>query len=449
LRANDSLIFRQLNLNSVRASLSLFFSNLVSLSSMAQNYPTNKKSLRALDFLNVFLADVRDGVGPYLAIYLQASHRWNPANIGLAMSAMGIATVVAQTPAGAIIDRLRYKRLAVIFAAVLVAVGCVAIVQSPTLSVVVASQALIGVAAAIFPPAIAAITLGIVGHKRLDRRVGRNESFNHAGNVIAAALAGVIGHYLAREGIFYLVALMAIASIVAVCQIRDRDIDPDLASGKTQEDEPIGSSVGSSKIAVLFGDRRILSFALSVVLFHFANAAMLPLVGQKLVDGRATGASLYMSACIIAAQLVMIPVSTWAGRVANSGRKPIFLLGFAVLPIRGLLYTFSTNPYFLVAVQLLDGVGAGIFGVVSVLIIADLTKGTGHFNLTLGAVATAVGIGASLSNLLTGLIVQRAGYDAGFLTLAAIAAIALVVFWRLVPETIQSKPSPSVLQKVN
>ncbi len=416
---------------------------------MARNYSGAKKSLRALDFLNIFLADVRDGVGPYLAIYLQASHSWNPANIGLAMSAMGIATVVAQTPAGAIIDRLRHKRLAIMFAAVLVAVGCVAMVKSTTLSVVIAAQALIGVAAAIFPPAIAAITLGIVGHKRLDRRVGRNESFNHAGNVAAAALAGIIGHYIAREGIFYLVAVMAIASIIAVWQIRDRDIDPDLASGKIKQDiEDIddisaNQSPQNSKINELFRDRRILYFVLSAVLFHFANAAMLPLVGQKLADGKATGASLYMSACIIVAQLVMIPVSIWAGRMAHSGRKPIFLLAFAVLPIRGLLYTFSANPYFLVAVQLLDGIGAGIFGVVSVLIIADLTKGTGHFNLTLGAVATAVGIGASLSNLITGLIVQRAGYNAGFLTLAGIAVFACLIFWRFVPETNQSDKTAS------
>jgi predicted MFS family arabinose efflux permease len=408
---------------------------------MAHNYSATNKSLRALDWLNVFLADVRDGVGPYLAIYLQASHSWSPASIGLAMSAMGIATVVAQTPAGAIIDRLRHKRLAVMFAAVLVAVGCIAIVKSPTLQIVVSAQALIGIAAAIFPPAIAAITLGIVGHKRLDKRVGRNESFNHAGNVAAAVLAGVIGHYIAREGIFYLVAVMAIASIIAVWQIRERDIDSDLASGGSRQEtaESSNKPKHNSQIIQLFQDRRVLFFALSAVLFHFANAAMLPLVGQKLADGKATGASLYMSACIIVAQLIMIPISTWAGSIAHSGRKPIFLLGFAVLPIRGLLYTLSANPFFLVAVQLLDGIGAGIFGVVSVLMIADLTKGKGNFNLTLGAVATAIGIGASLSNLLTGLIVQQAGYNAGFLFLAAIAVAALVVFWQFVPETNQSE----------
>jgi predicted MFS family arabinose efflux permease len=396
-----------------------------------------KKSLRSLDRLNFFLADVRDGVGPYLAIYLQASHKWSPANIGIAMSAMGIATVIAQTPAGAVVDRLRQKRLLVVVAAALVAVGCIGMILSPTLQTVVSAQALIGVAAAIFPPAIAAITLGIVGYNKLDRRIGRNEALNHAGNVAAAALAGTIGHFVAREGIFVLVAVTAIASAISVLQIRNRDIDPDLARAAKDGQDGEGQEKRShiSGIGQILSDRRILIFAVSAVLFHFANAAMLPLVGQRLADGKATGASLYMSACIIVAQLVMIPVSTWAGSLAHAGRKPVFLLGFAILPIRGVLYTFSDNPFFLVSVQILDGIGAGIFGVVSVLIVADLTKGTGRFNLTQGAISTAVGIGASLSNLLTGFVVQEAGYNAGFLTLAAIASVALACFWLLMPET--------------
>ncbi|WP_236147185.1 MFS transporter [Scytonema millei] len=310
-------------------------------------------------------------------------------------------------------------------------------VLSPTLPTVVSAQALIGVAAAIFPPAIAAITLGIVGYNKLDHRIGRNEAFNHAGNVAAAALAGTIGHFVAREGIFVLVAVMAIASAISLLQIRNRDIDPDLARAAKDRQDEEGQEKRShiSGIGQILRDRRILIFAVSAVLFHFANAAMLPLVGQRLADGKATGASLYMSACIIVAQLVMIPVSAWAGSLAHAGRKPVFLLGFAILPIRGVLYTFSDNPFFLVSVQILDGIGAGIFGVLSVLIVADLTKGTGRFNLTQGAISTAVGIGASLSNLLTGFVVQEAGYNAGFLTLAAIATVALACFWLLMPET--------------
>jgi MFS family permease len=423
-------------------------------------------SLRALDALNVFLADVRDGLGPYLAIYLTMRH-WDPSRIGIAMSAMGIATVAAQTPAGALIDRTRHKRLAIAAAAAAVGVGAIAMVLRPTFPTILATQVLMGASSAIFGPAIAAITLGLVGHTCLSRRTGRNEAFNHAGNVTAAVLAMIIGDYIAYEGIFYLLAGMCAATIVAVRFIRPGEIDHDLARGAAGADEPrpardgcerdgsrtevpegpvSGSRtevpegpVSGSRIAglgELFGDRRILVFSASVVLFHFANAAMLPLAGQKLSHGHDHGAAGYMSACIIAAQLVMVPVALLASRLAVSwGRRPVFLAGFAILPVRGILYTMTSSPYALVAIQLLDGIGAGIFGVVGTLVIADLTRGTGRFNLMQGALATATGIGASLSNLMTGFVVKAGGYDAGFLVLAAIAAAALLFYGLVMPET--------------
>jgi len=163
---------------------------------------------------------------------------------------------------------------------------------------------------------------------------------------------------------------------------------------------------------------------------------MLPLVGQKLTVGMSRGVSVLMSACIIAAQLVMVPVALLASRYAESwGRKPVFLVGLAVLPVRGLLYTLTVDPYLLVGIQLLDGIGAGIFGVVSVLVVADLTRGTGRFNLTQGALATGTGIGAALSNVLAGFVVKAAGFDAGFLTLAAIAGAGLLFYVAAMPET--------------
>lgn len=191
----------------------------------------SRVSLCALDALNFFLADVRDGLGPYLAIYLSL-HEWQAGTIGIAMSVMGIATVVAQTPAGAFIDVTHHKRMAVIFAAMAVAFGAVAVVQRPTLPVIVSSQVALGVAAAIFPPAAGAITLGLVGHRRLARRTGRNEAFNHAGNVAAALAAGAIGNYVAYEGIFYLLAGMCLATVFATLLIRSRDIEPRVAIRK-------------------------------------------------------------------------------------------------------------------------------------------------------------------------------------------------------------------------
>ena len=403
---------------------------------MDQDKPQpSRRSLRALDALNIVLADVRDGLGPYLAIYLATKH-WDPSKIGMAMSAMGIASVVAQTPAGALIDRTRRKRGWMVAASAMIALASVAMVRMPTLPVILGSQAALGVASAIFAPAIAAVSLGLVGHARMSRRTGRNEAFNHAGNVAAAILAGIIGDYIAYEGIFYLLAGMCGLSIVATLLIRRDEIDDDLARGADGEGSDPEIEPKIVRIGELFRDRRILIFSASVVLFHFANAAMLPLVGQKMTHGMSEGVAGYMSACIIAAQLVMVPVALASSRLAESwGRRPTFLIGFAILPIRGLLYTFTNDPRWLVAIQLLDGIGAGIFGVVGILVIADLTRGTGRFNLMQGTLATATGIGASSSNYLTGVIVSRFGFNAGFTTLAAIAGAALAFYGLAMPET--------------
>ena len=399
---------------------------------MTQEVIPHHRSLWALDWLNVLVADVKTGVGPYLAIYLQASRHWAPASIGLAMSAMGFASVVAQIPTGALTDHLRHKRWMIVVAAAVVATGCLWIVMRPTLVGVLAAQALIGSTATVFPASLAAITLGLVGPAKLADRMGRNEAFNHAGNVGAALLAGPIGYYLALEGIFYLVVALSGATILMVLLIREEDIDHLQARGaRTVHGETHISGLGE-----LLASRHIAIFALAAVLFHFANAAMLPLLGQRLSVGHDHGASLYMSACIIVAQCVMIPVAIWAGWVASMhGRKPVFMLGFCVLPVRGALYTLSGNPSVLVSIQILDGIGAGIFGVLSVLVVADLTRGTGRFNITNGAISTATGIGAALSNAISGVIVQAAGYNGAFLTLAGIAALAACWFGLMMPET--------------
>jgi MFS family permease len=396
------------------------------------------RSLRALEWLNAIVADVRAGVGPYLAIYLRASRHWDPEQIGLAMSAMDLASVLGQTPAGALTDRARDKRLLVVAAAVGVAAGSLLVVHSQHVPPVIAAQAVIGAMAALFPTAIAAITLGLVGPVRLPRQVGRNETWNHAGNIATAILAGLIGSYLAPEGIFYLVVALSIATIAVVLTIPGREIDPMEARGALDTE----GLTHVSSVRALLMDRRIGIFGLCAVLFHFANAAMLPLVGQVLSLGKDHRAPLYMSACIITAQFVMVPVAAWAGRAcAVYGRKWVLMIGFSVLPIRGVLYTLTADPIALIAVQVLDGVGAGIFGVASVLVVADLTRGTGRFNLTNGAIGTATSLGASLSHVVSGLIVQHVGYDAAFLALSAVASIAVGCLWIAMPETSDARRS--------
>ena len=394
----------------------------------------SRQSLYALDCLNFFLADVRGGVGPFLVTYLLAVLQWNPAKIGVVMAVMGIANLLADTPCGALVDSVKKKRLLIIAAASLMGISCVFITIFSNFYCVSAAQIVNGVVSALFAPAIAAITLGLVGRQTFALRIGRNEVFNHAGNVATALFAGIVGYLMGQVWIFYLVAIIGGASAVSVLFIRDNDIDYLRSRGGALKITPDG--VVALSIRALFADRKILIFAVAVTLFHFANAAMLPLAGQLLTRDHEIFASLNMSACIVAAQLIMVPVAFLSGKWGNNwGRKPVFLIGFAILPIRGLLYILSDNPLFIVSVQLLDGIGAGIFGVLSVVVVADITQGTGRYNLVLGAIATAQSLGASLSNVVSGYIVNAWGFSTGFVFLAAVAALALAIFGLMMPET--------------
>ncbi|KAA8562630.1 putative MFS-type transporter [Pseudomonas extremaustralis] len=393
----------------------------------------------SLDSLNFFLADVRDGLGPYLAIYLLAVHQWDPASIGVVMTLAGIAALITQGPAGALIDRTRSKRAVIAVAALLVTASCLMLPFVSSFSLVALTQAASAVAASVFAPAISAISLGITGPRAFTRRTGRNETFNHAGNAVAALLAGGLAYLFGPVVVFYLMAFMAVASIVAVSCVSAKTIDHEVARGfdpahHTAHEQPSG-------VAVLLANRPLLLFAICCALFHLANAAMLPLVSQKLSQINLHMATPLTSACIVAAQLVMVPMAWLVGAKADLwGRKPLLLIGFMILPLRGVLYTLSNDPYWLVAVQMLDGIGAGIFGALFPVIVKDLTQGTGRFNVSLGALSTVFGLGAALSNSLAGFVVQQAGYNAAFLTLAGVAALALALLWLAMPETLE-KPS--------
>jgi predicted MFS family arabinose efflux permease len=392
---------------------------------------SSSQTLRGLDWLNFFLADVQTGVGPFLAIYL-AGYMWNEESVGLALTFGGIAGILMQTPAGALVDRIRSKRALIAAGVLALAVGALLIALVPTFWSVMSAQVLIGGTSSIFGPAICAVSLGIVGHHLFDRRQGRNQTFNSAGNVVAALSMGVLGYFISNRSIFFFVSLCALPTILTLLIIRPDEIDYGRARGAKEGDED-GKPVEAT---ALLKDRPLIIFLVCAVMFHFANAAMLPLLGEMLAKGKGRSSMLFMSACVVTTQLVITLLASWSGRKAGAwGRKPLLLLAFGVLPVRAVLYTLTHHTIALVAIQVLDGVGAGIFGVVSVLVIADLTQGTGRFNLTLGAISTAVGIGASLSQAFAGSIVHHFGYNAGFLFLAAIAAGALGILYLFMPET--------------
>jgi MFS family permease len=342
-----------------------------------------------------------------------------------------IGTVATQTFTGTWIDRTRHKAMAISVACCVIAMATVGCYYSTAPTVVYGLQAMTGMMVTVFPPAIAAISLGLVGRDRLAARVGRNEACFHSGNVVAAVIAIVANYLWGTIGIFFGVALMAIASALSARFIDESQIDHDLARGA--DDCAEGPVVVPWRNVL--ADWRLQWFVLAVVLFHFANAAMLPLVGQKVGHSNQHAAQSMMAMCIIVAQIVMVPIAFLASYFAAHGRRKVFLVGFLVLPIRGLLYTLTDAPHWLIANQILDGIGAGIFGVVAVLTVADLTRGTGRFNFSQGLMATAIGLGAAVSQFLTGLIVDHFGYNAGFLFLSSIAILAAAVYFVAVPET--------------
>jgi MFS family permease len=393
--------------------------------------PASVGTLSGLDWLNFFLADVQTGVGPFLAIYL-AGYGWNEERVGLALTVGGIAGILAQTPAGALVDQAHRKRTLIAAGIGALALGALLIAFAPNFWSVLSAQVLIGGTSSIFGPAICAISLGIVGQHLFDARQGRNQSFNAAGNVVAAVSMGLLGYFVSNRSIFFFVAVCALPALVALRHIHADEIDYERARG-AKGDASDGRPVGA---AALLKERPLLVFLICAVMFHFANAAMLPLLGEKLAKGHGRTSMMFMSACVVTTQLVITMIAAWSGRKAGSwGRKPLLLIAFGVLPIRAVLYTLTSNTVALVAIQILDGVGAGIFGVVSVLVIADLTQGSGRFNITLGAISTAVGIGAALSQTIAGTIVHHFGFNAGFVFLAAIAAIAFSILHFFMPET--------------
>ena len=394
----------------------------------------------SLDAVNFLLADVRGALGPYLNVFLITQQHWSQTEVGWVTTMSGLLGLVAQTPAGAAIDATRRKRGAVVLALVILALGAVVIFAVPRFWPVMAASTAIAVVGDIFGPAVAAVTLGLYARQSLARRLGRNSAFDHAGNVAIAAAAGAAGYLLSQRAVFLLVPVFALLAAAAVLSIPRAAIDEDSARGLAER--PGGAEVAEapSGYLILLRCRPLVVFGVCAMLFHFANAPLLPLVGQKLAQAHPEWATAMMSSCIIAAQMIMLPVALAVGRTADRfGRKPILLLGFAVLPVRAVLYTLSDSAPWLIGVQLLDGIGAGIFGAVTPLLIADLMRGTGRFNLAQGAVATMQGVGASLSGLAAGVVVDHLGYSAGFLMFGLSACVALGFLLLAMPETAAAK----------
>src|ERR1700722_17143105 len=418
--------------------------------------PNKEKSVHALEAANFFLADVQTGLGPFLAAYLAGSG-WGPGRVGGALTVGGMITVVLQAPAGAIVDPVRSKRLISVLAGAVLALGAVLLSVTAAPWAVYTSQMLIGGAAPFLAPTLAAVTMGIVGVTFFDRQFGKNQSFNSAGNVACALLIAGMSHLFGNRSIFITAAVLTIPTVFAIRAVKTKDIDYDLARGGAIQ---VGRKEMPARVSVvktLLGDRILLVFLACAFLFHFANAAMLPQLGEMLSHGARSTAAPFMSACIIVTQVVIMCFAPAIGRFANlRGRKPLLMVGFGVLPVRALLYTLTYNTESLIAIQILDGVANAIFGVVSTLVVADRTRVTGLFNLVQGSLATAVGLGAALSTTFGGKLIQHFSYRISFLSLGAIAALAFVLLWTAIPEALPERhdpenglPSPATTQELS
>lgn len=379
-------------------------------------------SLPALNALNFFMADVRDGLGPFLGVYLQ-QQQWSPGEIGLVMTVGGLAGMAATTPLGVLVDRTVAKRAVLIVAAIVIVLGSAILFVQPSLAWVTVSQVATGIAGAAIGPAIAGVTLGLVHQRGFAHQLGRNEAFNHGGNVFAALAAGVFGYLFGLAAVFVVMAAMAVASIGSVAAIKASEIDHAAARGA----QPGGD--GEQSFHVIFQTPALLILGVTLLLFHLGNAAMLPLLGQSLVAQGAGNASAYTSATIIVAQLTMIPMALLAARIAEKrGYWIVFLIALIALPVRGALAALVTGPMGLVPVQMLDGVGAGMLGVAVPGLVARILAGTGQINAGLGAVMTLQGVGAALSATAGGYAAQLYGYEAAFVLLGAIAACGLAIW---------------------
>ena len=403
------------------------------------------RSLRALDWLNFFVANVQTGFGPFIASYL-AANKWTQGEIGLMLSVGTISAMASQLPAGALVDALRNKKGAAAAAIIAIIVSALLLGASPTFVVVFAAEVLHGFASCMLVPAMAAISLALVSRADLGNRLGRNARWASIGSALTAALMGVFGEYLSLRSVFFLTAALALPALVALNMIHHEmaPVVPRMKKAAAKAGASIAEAVSAvgerpESLRDLVRDPRLLTFAACVVLFHLSNAAMLNLAAGEVTAHMGDNVQLVIAACIIVPQFIVAGLSPWVGRQAQSwGRRPVLILGFSALPLRALLFaaaSSASSPYLLVPVQMLDGISAAVFGVMLPLIAADVAGGKGRYNLCIGFFGLAAGVGATLSTAIAGFVADKFGVNTSFFGLAAAGALAVALVWLAMPET--------------
>jgi len=383
------------------------------------------KAIWPLLSLNFFMADMQAGIGPFLGVFLLA-HGWQSGLIGTVMTVGGVAGMLMTTPAGALVDATRRKKLYVIIPGICTVTASGIILLSQSFWLVTASQVATAVAGAAIGPAVSGITLGIVRQAGFNRQNGHNQALNHAGNMTGAGLSGLLGWQFGFTAVLLLAALFGILSIVSVSMIPGAAIDDDEARGLHQSNEDNGKVGG---LTVLLECKPLLILAAALALFHLGNGAMLPLYGLAVVANKQGDPAGFVAITIVVAQGIMILVSLIAMRLAEKeGYWLVLLISFIALPIRGIIAAQVMNKWGVYPVQILDGVGAGLQSVAVPGLVARILDGTGRVNVGQGAVMTVQGLGASLSPAIGGWMAQGIGYSAMFLILGSFA-LGSIALW--------------------
>lgn len=381
---------------------------------------------RALDLLNFFVADVQTGFGPFVAVYLTV-HKWTQTEIGLALSLGTIVALVSQVPAGIAVDAAQNKRRVAAWGLFAVMIAALLMATWPAELPVLLAQILHGVGSCIVTPAIAAISLHLVGHHALGERLGRNARFGSIGNGLAAAVMGTSGLYLSSRAVFWLTALLCVPALLALGAI---------GRGTHSRQQTTAPPLDWPGLRKLLRDRRLLVFGVCVILFHLSNAAMLPLAGAAVTMRAGSLGNLIIGACIVVPQAVVALASPWVGRrAAHVGRRQVLLLGWLALPLRAVLLAVLPGAYLLIGAQAISGISAAVFGVMLPLVSADLTRGTSHFNLCMGMLGVAMSAGAAISTGMAGWVADSMGMHAAFLSLGAAGLLGAAVIWLVMPET--------------
>jgi MFS family permease len=392
--------------------------------------PVDAAAGRGLDWFNLFVANNQTGFGPFIAVYL-SGQSWTQTSIGVALSIGTVSSMASQVPAGALVDAIANKTRVAAFSVLVFTASALIFAIYPIPLLVYLAEVLHGVSSCTLGPAIAAMSLALAGRYAMALRLGRNARYAAVGNGVGAALMGACGQYLSERGVFYLTAALTLPALAALLPLRR------FAAARAAVKQ--ADAENRASVLSVLADKKLLIFCGCAMLFTFANAPLLMLISGT-ITAKGSNPSLLIGACIVLPQIIVALASPAVGRFADHrGRRLVLIVSFAVLPLRAIILSTTVNPVLLVAAQALDGIAAAGFGIMVPLIVSDVAARSGHFNLSLGAVGFAIGIGSTVSTSAAGWVADRFGMRSAFYFLASIGLAATLLAVFAMPET---RPQP-------